>query len=89
MDKPAEVKAYLAEKVIPVIEPALESLLRHVFQNAKVRKQESLTSKYSVATTTPYRADSLDYSPLLWLSDHLRQFSSQPGLYKEKFKLEN
>jgi hypothetical protein len=84
-DEAADVKQYLAEKVTPVLEPALESLLRHVFQNSKVRKQESLTSKFSVASTSHYRPDSLDYSPLLWLSDHLRQFSQKPGIYKDKF----
>ena len=55
-DHPQRVRAYVKERVLPVIEIALEDLLREV--------------------TARKRQKTEDLSPLIWLSDYLRQFKA-------------
>ncbi len=59
---PTEIKNYLDDKVYPILDSSLEALLRHVSAKSKTG-------------ATHAEDDAMPFSPLLWLSDHLRQYS--------------
>jgi hypothetical protein len=62
---PDEIRAYLTDNVYPILDSSIEALLRHVFSK----------SKAAASGATQPDEDDVPFSPLLWLSDHLRQYS--------------
>ena len=58
-DHPQKVRIYIKERLIPILDTALEDLLREV---TAIKRRESLSGQRS------------DFSPLVWLSDYLRQY---------------
>ena len=65
---PTEIKGYLDEKVYPILDSSIEALLRHISSKSKSAGTTNGTSSHTEDENGPF-------SPLLWLSDHLRQYS--------------
>ena len=62
---PDEIRVYLNHNVYPILDSSIEALLRHVYSK----------SKAGASVPSQPDEDTVPFSPLLWLSDHLRQYA--------------
>eukprot|EP00397_Hematodinium_sp_SG-2012_P070924 GEMP01135125.1.p1 GENE.GEMP01135125.1~~GEMP01135125.1.p1 ORF type:complete len:155 (+),score=32.36 GEMP01135125.1:37-465(+) len=84
-----DVEAYVKRTLLPYIRTGLEALLRIAAENGDLRdkasdkpkrKSENKEGKESVTPGSPFH-------PVVWLSDHLRQYAKPPGgKYRETFE---